>query len=163
LWPRGRGAFTLLELVLVVTVLVVAAAASWPVLHGWIQSHRLRQGVDNVRTLCARGRAQALKEGRPYRFAWTVGANRYRVAPDGLPNVMAEETLPDGVQFLAGSGNGSSASVLFWPDGTAKILAADGTERPEVEIVLADRQGQARALRLRALTGTTTVVNVRSR
>jgi type II secretory pathway pseudopilin PulG len=162
-----RGAFTLLELVLVLTVLVIAAGVSWPIFQGWIASHRLQQGVDDVRTLCAMGRAQAMKEGRPYRLTWTANANHYRVGPDAAtlgsadpgsgPKLGVDETLPDGVQFL----DGPAATILFWPDGTAKILAADGTERPEIDIVLGDRQGQARALHVRSLTGTTTVVRVR--
>jgi prepilin-type N-terminal cleavage/methylation domain-containing protein len=162
-----RRAFTLLELVLVLTVLVIAAAVSWPVFQSWIASHRLQQGVDDVRTLCAMGRAQAMKEGRPYRLTWMAGSNHYRVGPDSPtrgaaepgsgPKLGVDETLPDGVQFL----NGPAATVLFWPDGTAKIVTADGTERPELDIVLGDRQGQARALHLRGLTGTTTVVRMR--
>jgi hypothetical protein len=157
----------LLELVLALTVLVIAAAVSWPIFQSWIAGHRLQQGVDDVRTLCAMGRAQAMKEGRPYRFTWVVGSNHYRVGPDAAtlsaaepgsgPKLGVDETLPDGVQFLGGP----AATVLFWPDGTAKILAADGTERPELDIVLGDRQGQAKGLHLRALTGTTTVGRMR--
>jgi hypothetical protein len=148
-------------------VLAVAAAASWPIFQGWIAGHRLQQGVDNVRTLCAMGRAHAMKEGRPYRFTWTVNSNHYRVGPDSAgvasaepgsePQLGVDETLPDGVQFLGGS----AATVLFWPDGTAKIVAADGTELPEIDVVLGDRQGQARSVHLRALTGTATVVRRR--
>jgi prepilin-type N-terminal cleavage/methylation domain-containing protein len=187
----GRGAFTLLEILLVLVLLGLVAAMSWPAFEGWFRSHRLRQGVEEVRAAWVKGRARALREGLIYRFACAIASNQYCLAPDGQaygpgaagaasapqvsglaasPGLRLEATLPKGVQFLGwqeGSagpngtrgGRGGSDTILFMPDGTAKILAADGSERAETLLLMGDGRGQVRALRLRGVTGSVLLVS----
>src|SRR5712691_3015342 len=45
----GRGGFTLLEILLVITLIILVAALSWPNFEAWFQDHRLKQGVEDVR------------------------------------------------------------------------------------------------------------------
>jgi len=179
----GRRAFTLLEILLVLTLIALVAAVSWPSFQAWFEGQRLRQGVDNVRTLWVKGRTRAMEEGRPYRFVWQE--TQYRLAPDSLadwpdlsnsafppapagpgyaPGLVVEDVLPEGVRFLTRDGSpmpmeGSPEMILFWSDGTAKVVDRYGKEWPETQVLLADRRGQVRALHLRGLTGVVTVFN----
>jgi hypothetical protein len=125
-----------------------------------------------------------MEEGQGYRFAWDPSSGRFRTGPDDLENwpdlagaangprlastgtglgQMVEKSLPDGVRFLADPSGGSSAgdAIIFQPNGTAQILAANGTDKAETEVVFADRGGQMRALRIRGLTGVVSVESVR--
>jgi prepilin-type N-terminal cleavage/methylation domain-containing protein len=185
-----RKGFTLLEITLVLTLLAIVAAMSWPVFGSWLQSHRVGQGIDQVQTLWAKGRTHAMKEGRIYRFSWGVNSNHYRLAPDGAEywgsqvgtdvvprssrsdfgyGTIAEAMLPPGVQFFANLmganapvGGLSSApdTVLLCPDGTAKIFTAEGMERSETYLYLGTAKGKVRVLQLRGVTGGASVVHL---
>jgi Tfp pilus assembly protein FimT len=170
-------------MVLVVTLIVLVVALSAPAYQSWSRGQRLRQGVDNVWALWVKGRARALKEGRPYRFISMLGTNQYRLAPDsvaywpdqtaagslppaaapgqGQGGLMVQSVLPAGVQFLPG-GHVAPDRILFMPDGTARIFAADGSERPETQLLISDGRGQVKVLHLRGITGVVTALSVRT-
>jgi hypothetical protein len=179
---KPREAFTLLELIVVATLLVIVAAASFPAFDSWFRGSRLREGVDLVRALWVKGRAKAMVEGQPYRFLCTIGANQYSLAPGGWEyqsgaavaaqtaasgggaGLRTQATLPRDIVFAGwqenfGGGRPGSLIVLFWPDGTAKLVAADGSERPEAELIISDGHKLAWGLQLRSVTGTVTLVN----
>jgi Tfp pilus assembly protein FimT len=167
-----------MEIILVLTVLALVAGMSWPYFEAWFQAYRLQEGVDIVRTHWIKARTQAMEEGRPYRFWWQANTGQYRLAPDdvehwpdmpgvgtsggGYPaGLLVENVLPEGVVFQSGDGGGlEQDSIVFQPDGTARLLTEDGLERPETLVLLTDRRGYAYALQLRAMTGVVTVVNV---
>lgn len=180
----GRGGFTLIELMLVLAVISLIAFASYPAFDAWFKSQKLGEGVDKARTIWIKARVQAMEEGQPYRFAWELNSGRFRLAPDDLENwpdlagaangprltttgtglgLMLEDSLPEGVQFLpgvdggAGGGGWAPEAIIFLANGTAQILAADGTEKPETRVIIADRSGQMRALKVRGLTGVVTL------
>jgi type II secretory pathway pseudopilin PulG len=174
----------MLEILLVLALLLLVAAASWPSFEAWFQSQRLRQALDTVRTHWVKARTLAMEEGRPYRFAWEAGGTNYRLAPDDLedwpdlagtaggpqisaanygPGLVVEGVLPEGVQFLAPGGEAGGwarDTVVFQPDGSVKLYSADGSEPPELAVAFVDRSGQARALQVRGLTGVITVVSL---
>jgi hypothetical protein len=168
---------------LVLVLLVIVAAVSWPYFDRWFQAHRLTQAVDTVRTQWVKARTLAMEEGRAYRFAWQAGSGIYRLAPDDLehwpelqgtlaaprlwggnsPGLLVEDKLPEGVQFLASQGaTGNSdagwckETIVFRPNGTTLILSTDGIERPEIEVALTDSRGRVNVLQLRGLTGVVT-------
>jgi prepilin-type N-terminal cleavage/methylation domain-containing protein len=181
---RRRGGFTLIELMLVLAVIALVSFAAYPAFDAWFQSQKLGEGVDKVRTLWIKARVQAMEEGQPYRFAWEMNSGHFRLAPDDLENwpdlagaangphltttgtglgLQLDQVLPGGVQFRAGDGGGGGnggwapEAIIFLANGTAQILAADGTEKPETQVILADRSGQMRALKVRGLTGVVTM------
>src|SRR5262245_26003542 len=80
--PRRRAGFTLFEVVLVMAVLVIAAALTYPSLKGMYGYFKVHGAVDSVRAAWAQARAHAIEEGRPYRFAVEPDGSHYRVAPD---------------------------------------------------------------------------------
>src|SRR5690348_16660356 len=78
-----RRAYTLFELLLVLALLIVMAAIAYPTLDSLYADFRLSSAADQVRACWAEGRAHAVEEGRPYRFAVVPERGNFRIAPDG--------------------------------------------------------------------------------
>lgn len=168
-----RRGFTLLEVTLVMAVIVLLAAISYPSIEAMYGDVKLSAGADLVRARWADARTRAIEEGRPYRFS-TQPDGKFRVAPDasdfwtggGTPSAGAndadvqplviEDSLPNGIGFSdesntagdSSDGGGWNTVLRFLPDGTASAdtvitLHADGYRSVQ--------------LKVRALTGAVTV------
>ena len=173
----ARGGFTLLEIIVAVAVVAVVAAMAAPAFDVWLKSQNLGESVEAFRMNLVKARTRAMVEGRTYRVAWEVGGSAYRIAPDeledwpdlagssagplysdaaGLPGWTLVDYLKESIGFAQGA---EQAFILFRPNGTASILAADGSERSQIDIAIANQKGNVRMVRLRAVTGGTTVFN----
>jgi prepilin-type N-terminal cleavage/methylation domain-containing protein len=132
-----RNAFTLLEMLLVLAIIVAIAALAAPSLRGIIQSARLRAAADTVRTEWTRAHVKAMKTGRIQVFRYELGGVKYAVQPwiagdDALESSapatagfgVADETqdsanagegheLPEGTLFVAGDAAVESRSVAI--------------------------------------------------
>jgi prepilin-type N-terminal cleavage/methylation domain-containing protein len=113
-----RRGFTLLEMIIVLALIVILASLAYPSLTAMQRSYRLEGAADGARAGMLTARAQAIEEGRPYRFAVVPGKGNFRVAPDspdfwggGAPPTAAEGTaaplvlednLPQGTVFSDG-------------------------------------------------------------
>src|SRR5256885_17263591 len=83
--PRSAGcrpAYTLLEIVLVMAILVILASMVYPSFEAMYDDQKLTDGATKVRAAWAAARSRAINEGRPYRFAAMIGKGNYRVAPE---------------------------------------------------------------------------------
>jgi hypothetical protein len=111
-----RRAFTLLELLLVLGMLVVLSGMAWPVLDRLLTSERLAKSADRMRAVWTTARGGAIESGRILAFRYEPDGARYRLelkdetdeserAEEGLPSSVAklplEQTLPSGVRFVA--------------------------------------------------------------
>jgi prepilin-type N-terminal cleavage/methylation domain-containing protein len=176
----GRNAYTLLEMVLVTAVIGMLAAMSVPVMTS-LQSHtRIQAGVDAVRAAWAQGRAKAIEEGRPYRFAVVMGKSNFRLAPDRAdswnggnapssdpagPGLVREGALPKGVVFADKDQAGPTGTDTVVPAGhvgqgmwaDVAVFQPDGTAREDVEIAFQVQGSRGMVIRLRALTGAVSV------
>src|SRR3954469_5612584 len=135
--PRRAG-LTLIEVLLVLTIIIVLGAVAYPTLSAMYGDVRVKAAADEVRAAWAEARAQAIEDGRAYRFAVEPGTGQFRVAPDadefwdGSGAAPADETaapphpqdgpLPNGIVFdvsgeLPAAGSWSTV-VVFNPDGT---------------------------------------------
>jgi type II secretory pathway pseudopilin PulG len=181
---QPRPAITLLELVLVMAIMVMFAALSFPTIQSMYADSKLQSGSDAVRAAWAEAQAHAINEGRPYRFAILPGKGNYRVAPDSAefwngdggggegtdsdnPPYMLENTLPKGIVFpdgnghvpdgLVNEGDQSEEKVAAGQWVTSAIFLPDGTAQDDVDVLLQYPGCRSLTLQLRALTGTTTV------
>ena len=84
-----RRGFTIMELLLVMTVLVMVGALSAPSFVGWAENQRLRKSGDIIRTAWARARIKAMKTGETIVFRYEIGGNRYRMEAWQTPGEMA--------------------------------------------------------------------------
>ena len=185
-----RRGFTLMELMLVLALMVVVGALSYPSIDSLYGTFRVTAASDAVRAAWAQARAHAVSEGCPYRFGIVPGGNSYRIAPDatgfwpdatsvlpsGDPSVhplVLEDNLPKGVRFNfskpgqdTGPGTGGSDADQPPPTDAGSYTRVvtfqpDGTATDDVVVVFQARGAKPITLKLRGLTGTVTARTTR--
>jgi prepilin-type N-terminal cleavage/methylation domain-containing protein len=120
---------TLIEVLLVLAIVAIAAALAWPALEKPLAHHRLNSAVDEVRTEWCQARIEAMRSGRTYAFRYEVGGDHYytelesglggdasssaiaavnspagaaqSAAPTKAAGPMDNKTLPKGIKFSA--------------------------------------------------------------
>jgi type II secretory pathway pseudopilin PulG len=175
---RRRPAFTLFEMVLVMTIMVIVGALASPLVFNALYSDtRVSAAADAVRARWADCRAQALEESRPYRFAVVPNSRKFKIEPykgtlenadsaflndmsgNTKTGLVIEDTLPEGVRF------GTKDSPVNTDGGetdgdyvTIAIFMPDGSAQDDVEITFGAKGSAVVTLRLRAYTGSVTTV-----
>jgi prepilin-type N-terminal cleavage/methylation domain-containing protein len=168
---RNRSAYTLLEMVLVLTLMVVLAAMAYPVIESMQAGPRLTAATDLLKAKLNDCRTHAIEDRRPYRFAVRDGTGDFKIAPDtsdfwddglGGPSAdpddsswVIESTLPDKVAFVIADTGGGSGE---WR--TLVTYLADGTAKDDVEVTLQTRGAPATTIRLQATTGAITTASL---
>ncbi|MEX2174376.1 MAG: prepilin-type N-terminal cleavage/methylation domain-containing protein [Pirellulaceae bacterium] len=124
----ARQAFTLLEILLVLAILVAVLAAAAPALRGVMKDAQLRAAADQVRVEWTRAHVKAMKTGRIQVFRFELGGAKFTVQPwaaaddalEGPPpipgfgldeeesasprlDVESARALPEGTQFVMGA------------------------------------------------------------
>ena len=177
--PGTPSAFTLMELLLVVAVLIVVLGLAAPSVNRMFQRTALDRGADRVRAAMGRARVKAIKEGDVYAVFVARGSNWFDVGPfansrnqisrANRDRSMAEQQdkasfqdniLPGGVRFAASEvlSDARAAEVLSGTDsagggGLQQILFyPDGTSQT-ASIVLHNEIGGIAEIQLRGLTG----------
>jgi Tfp pilus assembly protein FimT len=80
--PRRDG-YTLMELLLVMTILIILGIAIVPTIAGAYGNTRQKAAADLIRSRVVEGRAKAMEQGIWYRLAVNEDKTRIRLAPDG--------------------------------------------------------------------------------
>lgn len=137
---RSRRAFSLLEMLLVLVLLVTLAALSFPALRGALGSHRLREGAKSVRIELAKARLRAMEAGRTCVVRYAPGERRFRVAWQGSSE--ADEQAVGATH--AGANHVAKAAAPMGAFGLAEEAVIDQIELPE-GIVFAE-DGPARGI-----------------
>jgi type II secretory pathway pseudopilin PulG len=168
-----------MELLLVLAILVVVAAISFPSIEGMYVHIRTKAAADAVRSAWASARAHAMNEAQPYRFAVLPGHGNYRVAPDGQnywngedpepqdpnnPPLVLKGSLPQGYRFSTGdaseapTGDSALADDAVTPDMWSRQVTfmPDGTALEDVAVTIESQGSKPVTLYLRGLTGSVT-------
>src|SRR5947209_19190334 len=120
---RRRG-YTLLELLLVLAIIVIAAAAVAPSFRGVMRSATLKSAANDVRAALTKAHVLAMKSGRTHVFQYELGGSKYKIEayiagddelesahgdPSGAfagsstaQQTMLDKSLPEGIKFSAG-------------------------------------------------------------
>lgn len=181
-----RNAFTIFELVLVVTLIVIVGAVSYPSLRSLYGGFKAQAAADAVRAVWAQARAKAMNDGMPYRFSVAYGKGNYRLAPDtpeywigsgGAPAnndpttkpLVLEDAVPKGVRFstptaVQGGERADASDDTVAPPGstdptawgTVVVFLPDGTARNDAELAILTAGARPLRLRMRGLTGVVT-------
>ncbi len=171
-----RRSFTLLELMLVMTIIVIAAALAFPSFEAMMATANEYAARDMVRAHWAEMRAKAMEENRAYRFAVTENTGNFRIAPDddaywsgnstgdGVDDkpLILEGALPDGILFTtsadAFAGEAAPAPGAQW-GLTVAVYLGEGIARDDAEVFFGKAGQRPLGLRLRALTGAVSAID----
>ena len=85
-----RNAFTLIEVMIVLTIVVSFMAIAWPRMRGLAGKTQLREAAVGFKAVCAEARDQAVRYGRPTMVRYRLGESQYR-----LSDAMAKHTDSD--------------------------------------------------------------------
>lgn len=81
----NRSGYTLMELLLAMTVLLAVAGIVWPVMQGQHARYLLKNDVEDVRRVLAGTRIRAIDFGLIYQFLYEPGGRNFLVVPyEGL-------------------------------------------------------------------------------
>lgn len=147
-----EGGFTLMELIIVMTLLAILMAGVTPIFRESITELRQKRVVTDLLSVMKYAQERAIADGVEYRFCMDRQKEKYWVerfsklvgtekefimAPDGL---LKPVTLPDAVRFAqisAVSERGPYVKhIAFYPNGAcdyASVALLIGRERVEIE------------------------------
>lgn len=162
-----RSAFTIVELMVVLAIVLLLAAIMVPTLMGFWGNNKTKAAVDLVTGRLSDARGSAITHGRAYRVSTNPDGTQIRVAPDESesPEEVVNEAatgelnrtddLPKGVVLTPMS---TTADVVTDGWTTLAVFLPDGTCRDALtEFRIAETDGVAQVVRVRGLTGVWTV------
>ncbi|MEC9095743.1 MAG: prepilin-type N-terminal cleavage/methylation domain-containing protein, partial [Planctomycetota bacterium] len=78
---KQRQAFTLFEILIVLTVVIILGAIAYPAVSGMTGVESLLRSGDQVRIHLARSRNQAMRSGQTLALRYELQGNRYIIEP----------------------------------------------------------------------------------
>jgi prepilin-type N-terminal cleavage/methylation domain-containing protein len=180
-----RRAFTLIELILVMGIIVMIASLASPMVTRMLGRQSLKQGADRVRVEMGRARVEAIKTGDVQALFFLPRGNWYNVAPfsqlsqqsgiasreQSLLNNRTytgyeDNVLPPGIQFVTGSMEVDSRAVATLGDVKVDsdsiqpvLFYPDGTAQ-DATVYIQDNRRNRVAVVLRGLTGAARTVRI---
>jgi prepilin-type N-terminal cleavage/methylation domain-containing protein len=169
---RPRQAYTLLEMILVMAIILIIASISIPVMQTMLADSRRSASADLLRGRLAEARSKAMEEGRPWKLAFIAGTGSYQYAPedstewnntatDAVEKIdVVRDELPKDIVFAVNrddivSSQGGSSPGSGWE--TIAVYQSDGSARDDTTSYFG-KAGQApMRAKLRALTGAVTI------
>jgi len=169
-------AYTLLEVMIVLSIVVGFLALAWPRMRGLAAKNELKAAAVELKAACSEARDLAVRSGRAVTLRYQLGDARFQVVSesdtDTLDHSSQIHNLPAGIEFsaLEQTDDGQRAAEL--PDTNAtnvttqnRLAAPEGTEFESITfypegrsssaaVVLATQDAQRRVeLNIRGLTG----------
>ena len=160
---RRRAGYTLMEVMVVVAIIILAASITVPVVSSMIDDARITASSDTVRAQLAETRAKAMDSGKPWRLACMPGTGYYMLAPDDSTewestdqSVLQREdairdTLDKDIVFSSSPGTGAAAAGNGWQ--TIAVYTYDGSAREDSIIYFGKTGTPLMAAEVRGLTG----------
>lgn len=115
---------TLLEILLVLSLLVVIGAMVVPTVRGPLENHRLRKSADIVRAEWLKARAKAMQTGRTYVFRYEPEGDGYFVEP-----WYSDEDLLESSELGLGGGVSSFGTPIIARPATSTLAASDQLDK----------------------------------
>ncbi len=139
---RDRGGFTLLELIVVLSILAGLLAVVAPSLSGGLESGRMRAAASDIRATLSHARTLSVGNSRIRAVTFDLDNRTF-----GMDNAVRRRTLPETVRIVVRKPSGETTrgavNIRFFPDGGAE----------EAEIALTSEGGGTLRVTVDALTG----------
>ncbi len=143
--------FTLVEMLVVISIIVMVSITTIPSITPFLKSQRLNKGARIVQSSAVAARTMAINS-RKIRWLVFDSTNHKLSIKDGINlNVLGkEEFLPSTIEFstISGTWTTGTSAVSFSPDGTVDISAL-GTDT----VTIQDKQGNSKRLKIISYTG----------
>lgn len=134
---RSRAGYTMLELILVLTVVAVIVALAFPNVMRLFSQQKLSESAEKVRSLASSARVHSIDSGLVYQFRYEPGGQHFVVVPferefEGVsPNARGTGTAAGLGRFSKASGTLASgitfaAPTLLNPTGTGSGASTTG-------------------------------------
>jgi type II secretory pathway pseudopilin PulG len=124
---RRAQAFTLIEVIIAVFILMLLLAMAVPSLTGVLADQRLRQSLDSFNRLVREAQNRSISEHRPFLLVWRDSSVELRpefLLPEDDPNPIATYPLPKGasltLDLTAALTKEPPAEWIFWATGTCE-------------------------------------------
>ena len=112
----GEGGFSLVEMLVVLAILGLAAASAGPALDAVLPARRLERAAETLRAEIDLLRGEALRTGRTTRLALDGPANRFVSSRPGVPAIPVAAALRVDVPRAR---HAIPGEIRFLPDGSA--------------------------------------------
>jgi len=100
-----------LEVLLVLAIVAIAAALTWPALEKPLANRRLRSAADEVRTEWCQARIEAMRSGHTYAFRYEVGGDRFYTEPENPDANASQDALASVNSGAGGAQSGASTDA----------------------------------------------------
>jgi prepilin-type N-terminal cleavage/methylation domain-containing protein len=125
LTSEKHSAFTLLELIMVMVILAIAAAIVVPTIRGFALSRATESATEQVLTLSHYGRSQSISEGRNFRLNFDARAGQvWLTALDQTTNTYQPVTNEFGERYTLPKGIKLSVDVAPQPNTVLLVPAS---------------------------------------
>lgn len=112
----SRGAFTLLEILLVLAVIAVIISVTWPPLMRYVGQQDLKESAVSVRHELAGSRIKAIENGLVYQFRYEPGGRWFAVLPYDRPDVGNEQVTNAGSSLKPATTKAAPAVLKQLPE-----------------------------------------------
>lgn len=135
---RNNSGFTIMEMMVVIGILAIAAAIAVPGFIGWLPNYKLRSGAEDIQSTLQLTRQTAIKQNDTAIVSFNTGSETYTATVDA--QTFRSGQMPAGINIDTVSGDGF---VEFDSQGFATSA---------VDIVVKNRQNKSKTVRVK-LTG----------
>lgn len=183
-----RFAFTLLELIIVMVILIAVAALAIPSVQRSFSAQKLLKAADLVRGELGRARVRAMRTGKIHAFFYQEQSGFFKMGPfdNEVANALSTsmhsyqqkqtgaarfdgDSLPKGIVFIGGQAVSDSRSEMARSENSSGntplrpiLFYPDGSSQT-ARIYLRSNDRDVAEVRLRGMTGTSTSAMVTER
>lgn len=124
-WRKRRAAFTLLELLLVIALMVMIAAIAWPAIKGPFDTQRLAKSAEQLRAEFGKTRVRAMRTGVIQVFRFQPGQSGYgsETWTASVEDVASSQPAGGGFGAPPAAAAGPSSRTDSLPEGVVFHLA----------------------------------------